>query len=172
MPTVTVCNKPGQIGAGCAPFDFVDVISNNIKLKKVTYAGRSDKTHRKVYPGLNIFGICRYKNCTVKGKEVICRIGLKGEGLCFNVNEERENIICPLCNNKFEKKTCGFWRCEYQFVGSYSDYEEGKNIIYKSEPHETPKDEFEYFDPDENGLKKWDELFIFVLPRQKIKYKK
>ena len=108
----------------------------------------------------------------MRGEEVIYWIKLKKEGLCFNLNEERENIKIPLFNTKFKKKACGFWRWEYQFIGFYYDYERGKNIILNSEPHETPKDEFEYFDPDENGSKEWDELLIFVLPRQKIKYKK
>ena len=49
----------------------------------------------------------------MRGKEVIYRIKLNKEGLCFNVNEERENIKCPLCKTKFEKKY------------------EGKNIILK-----------------------------------------
>ena len=80
------------------------------------------------------------------------------------------NVLYVKLNLK--NKTCGFWRCEYQFVGTYYDYEEAKNVVYNSKPHETSKDEFEYFDPDENGSKKWDELLIFVLPRQKIKYKK
>ena len=171
-PKVTVCNRVGTDAGGCSPFDFVDVTSNKIKLKKVTYDRRPDRTHRRVCPGLNIFGICQYKNCGVRGKEVIYKVELKNEGLCFNVNGERENIICPNCKTRFKKKTCGFWRCEYQFVGCYYDEKIGKNIEYNSEPHETNKDEFEYFDPDENGSKEWDELIIFVLPRQKIKYKK
>ena len=171
---IQVVSKQGSDGGDSTgtPFDFVDVTSNKIKLKKVTYFCDPSKTHRKIYRGLNIFGICKNKKCRVRGKEVIYRIKLNKEGLCFNVNEERENIKCPLCETKFEKKTCGFWRCEYQFVGTYYDYEEAKNVVYNSSPHETSKDEFEYFDPDENGSKTWDELLIFVLPRQKIKYKK
>jgi hypothetical protein len=173
-PKVTIIGADGIAGAGgpSFSFDFVDVTSNKIKLKKVTYAGRPDMTHRRVCPGLNIFGICQYKSCGVRGKEVIYKVELKKEGLCFNVNGERENIMCPNCKTRFKKKTCGFWRCEYQFVGQYYDEKIGKNIEYNSEPHETNKDEFEYFDPDENGSKEWDELIIFVLPRQKIKYKK
>ena len=155
-----------------SPFDFVDVTSNKIKLKKVTYASDPSRTHRKVKRGLNIFGICQNKTCDVKGKEVICSIGLDIKGLCFNVNEERENIKCPNCKKRFKKKTCGFWRCEYQFVGLYYDNEKCEMIKYKSEPHESPKNDFEYFDPDENGSREWEELIIFVLPRQKIKYKK
>ena len=169
-PVIKVQNCDGGIGGGSPPFNFVDVTSNKKKLKKVLFD--HGPLHRKVNKGLNIFGICKNKNCGVKGKEVIYRIKLKQEGLCFNVNEERENIKCPICNTRFMKKTCGFWRCEYQFVGSYYDYKEGKKIEYKSEPHETHEEEFEYFDPDENGTKEWDELFIFVLPKQAIKYKK
>ena len=36
-----------------------------------------------------------------------------------------------------QKKTCGLWRCEYQFVEYYYNYEKCKYIEYKSEPHET-----------------------------------
>ena len=112
------------------------------------------------------------KIAVLKGKEVIYKIKLKKEGLCFNVKEESEKIICPVCKTKFEKRTCGFWRCEYQFVGFYYDCEKAKNIVYNSQPHETHENEFEYFDPDKNCMRKWNELLIFVLPRQKIKYKK
>ena len=49
----------------------------------------------------------------------------------FRLNEQLGNIKCPICEGFFKPKTCGFWRCEYQFVGSYSDYEEGKNIVYR-----------------------------------------
>ena len=174
MSTVHVVNKEGIDGGGGPrpPFDFVDVTSNKIKLKKVTYARDPSKLHRKVKKGLNIFGICQNKKCGAKGKEVIYTTDLRKEGLCFNINEEREKIICPICKTKFKKKTCGFWLCEYQFMGFYYDYEKGENIKYNSEPHETTEQNFEYFDPDENGSREWDELIVFVLPRQKIKYKK
>ena len=50
--TVTIYDNLDIKCAGCTPFpfDFVDVTSNKIKLKKVTFDGRPDKTHRKVYP--------------------------------------------------------------------------------------------------------------------------
>jgi hypothetical protein len=87
-PKVTICRADGIDGGGSHPFpfDFVDVTSNKIKLKKVTYSGRPDMTHRRVCPGLNIFGICQYKSCGVRGKEAIYKVELKKEGLCFNVN--------------------------------------------------------------------------------------
>ena len=170
---IHVVDNSDMYGAGHPPFDFVDVTSNKVKLKKVIEKSYDlSKKWREIYKGLNIFGICQNNKCEVKGKEVIYKIKLKKEGLCFNINEERENIKCPMCGTKFKKKTCGFWKCEYQFVGVYYDYEKGKNIEYNSEPHETPTDKFEYFDPEENGSREWDELIIFVLPRQEIKYKK
>lgn len=170
--TINVVDKRNQHGLDSRIFDFVDVTSSKTKKQKVAITSDQHKIHREIYKGLNIFGICQNKNCSVKGKEVIYKIKLKKEGLCFNVKEESEKIICPVCKTKFEKRTSGFWRCEYQFVGFYYDCEKGKNIVYNSEPHETHENEFEYFDPDENGLRKWNELLIFVLPRQKIKYKK
>ena len=131
------------------------------------------KKWRQVCKGLNIFGICEYKKCEVKGKEVIYKTVLEdGEFLHFNLNKEREegNIICPMCKKPFKPKTCGFWRCEYQFEGKEFDYENGVIKEYSSEIFETYQNEFHY-SPLEIGTKEWKEFNIYVLKTQKIKYK-
>ena len=66
-------------------------------------------------------------------------------------------------------KTCGFWKCEYQFDGK--KIEEGEVKSFKTEPKETKDDNFEYFDPFENDEVQWLQLEIYVLPKQEIKYK-
>ena len=158
-------------GAGSFPFvDFADISSKKIKMLTVGHSG--GKEWRKINEGLNIFGICENENCSVKGKEVIFKTQLTWEGLHFRLNEKLENIKCPICKGFFKPKTCGFWRCEYQFVGRNINYKKGKKECYISEPHETIDDAFEYFDPIENGIKTWEELSIFVIGRQKIKYEK
>lgn len=70
----------------------------------------------------------------------------------------------------FKPKGCGFWRCEYHIERKEFDYEYGEIKKYSSEIFETYQDEFEYF-PLENGTKEWREFNIYVLKRQKIKYK-
>ena len=109
---ITVFDKYSIIGAGGPAIDFVD-------------------EWREVCKGLNIFGICSNKNCIAKGKEVIYKTELKEEGLNFCLNNEIVNIKCPICNKIIKPKTCGFWKCEYQFVGTKIEDGEEKNMILK-----------------------------------------
>ena len=170
----------GLIGAGqyFSWIDFVDMTSGKVLKLKVSSSG--GKEWRVIRRGLNFFGRCEYEKCKAKGKEVIYTTLKKGEklpeeGLCFNLNKEvyEENIVCPMCQNPFEPKTCGFWKCEYQFDGKYHEYrkvEEKKE--YNSKTIETYEDEFHYYEVAEKGTKKWKELNIYVLRKQNIKYKK
>ena len=128
------------------------------------------KKHRIVSKGLNIFGICNNPYCEENQKEVIYRRQLNEEGLDFILNNELINIICPKCNNIISPKTFGFWKCEYQFVGK--KYENGKIIEYESKIYETKSNVFDYHIPSsKNGISNWKELHIYVIKRQKIKYK-
>ena len=156
---------PSLIGSGAA-INFVNVEKGIIKNLEFS----SDAPYwRKVGEGLNIFGNCIYPKCKVFGKEVIYITNLKDEGLKFNLNEEIQNIKCPICKKIMKPKTCGFWKCEYQFDGK--KIEEGEVKSFKTEPKETKGDNFEYFDPFENDEVQWLQLEIYVLPKQKIKYK-
>ena len=154
------------IGAGSPPIDFVDVSSQIVN--KLNFSKNAPRW-REVCKGLNIFGICPNKNCTANGKEVIYKTILTEKGLLFCLNDEIVNIRCPLCNKIIDPKTCGFWQCEYQFKGK--KIEDGEEKEYDSKTKETNDDDFEYFDPYENGKVRWISLIIFVLPKQHIKYK-
>jgi len=154
------------IGAGSPPIDFVDVSSQIVN--KLNFSKNAPRW-REVCKGLNIFGICPNKNCTANGKEVIYKTILTEKGLLFCLNDEIVNIRCPLCNKIIDPKTCGFWKCEYQFKGK--KIEDGEEKEYDSKTKETNDDDFEYFDPYENGKVRWISLIIFVLPKQHIKYK-
>ena len=59
-------------------------------------------------------------------------------------------------------------KCEYQFKGK--KIENGDIVSYDSKTKESNGDKFEYYDPFENKEIQWIELFIFVLPKQEIKY--
>ena len=147
------------------PVGFVDV--SNGKVKSLEFCKNAPKW-RIVNIGLNIFGICKNKNCEANGKEVVYNTEILKDKLHFILNEEIANIRCPLCKKIFKPKTCGFWECEYQFSGKKIN--DGEVEYYDSKPKETKGDEFEYFDPFGNKKVQWIELNIYVLPIQLINY--
>ena len=124
---------------------------------------------RGVKQGLNIFGICKNKKCEAYNKEVIFTEGYYGIlNKEFKINEQIENIKCPLCYKIIIPQTCGFWDCEYQFVGN--KIEDGEKKYIDTESKETEGNNFEYFNPYENGSVMWTDLTIYVIEKQKIKY--
>lgn len=159
------------ITGGTSIMQFADVSKNKIKSLKFS---KDAPSWRKVSVGLNIFGICQYPECEANEKEVVYIVyknngELPKEGISFNLGEESEKIICPICQKIIEPKTCGLWKCEYQFIGK--KFEKGELIEYDSKPKETKEDEFEYFNYFESGASRWKELIIYVVNKQKIKYK-
>ena len=163
---IIVVQDVNNLIGSAPPIDFVDVSSKIVK--KLNFSKNAPRW-RKACKGLNIFGICPNKRCSANGKEVIYKTILTEQGLIFCLNDEIVNIRCPLCNKIIDPKTCGFWKCEYQFKGK--KIEDGEEKEYDSKTKETNDDDFEYFDPYENGKVRWTSLIIFVLPKQHIKYK-
>jgi hypothetical protein len=153
------------IGGSGPPLNYVDIEKGNIRNLK--FSEKAPKW-RKVDKGLNIFGICNNSKCEASKKEVVYMTKLHKNGLIFNLNEKVADIRCPICNKIIKPKTCGFYDCEYQFIGK--KIEDGDIKEYDSKTRETKGDNFEYFDPLENGEIVWTELNIYVLTKQKIKY--
>ena len=155
-------------GAGGMDFKFTDVSKERIKNLKIT---NTAPKWRKARQGLNIFGICQKKECSAYKKEVVYipeNMDIEKNSFVFNVIEQRENMKCPICKSIIKPKTVGFYKCEYQIIGK--KIEEGEPIQYDSKPKETKDDNFEYFDPDENGEEEWTKMVIYVLPKQDMKY--
>ena len=102
------------IGGGPS-INFIDV--ENSKVQKLNFS-KSAPEWRYVKKGLNLFGICQNNSCKAFKEEVI--FNREREGIInekFNLQENIENIICPICGGIVIPKTCGFWDCEYQFIG-------------------------------------------------------
>ena len=152
------------------PINFIDV--ENSKVQKLNFS-KSAPEWRYVKKGLNLFGICQNKSCKAFKKEVIFngeREIIKGIiNEKFNLQENIENIICPICGGIVIPKTCGFWDCEYQFIGD--KIEGGKKVHVDSKSKETNGDDFEYFNPYENPNALWTYLTIYTIEKQEIKYK-
>ena len=121
---------------------------------------------RGVTKGLNLFGICKTKDCQAFDKEVVHKVGINKK---FNLQNNVLYIHCPLCEGIIVPKTCGFWKCEYQFVGDKIEDGKLKHIDTKSK--ETKGDNFEYFDPYDNDSSLWTNLDIYIIEKQNIKYK-
>ena len=149
-------------GGGC-PFEFVDY--DNGKTTKLKFSKNAPKW-RRVHEGLNLFGKCINKDCKAFNKEVI---DPKSNNIKFSIEQQKREIKCPICDKNFMPLTFGFWKCEYQIKGvrlKNGEYED-VNINGK----ETKGDDFEYYDPSDNGTSFWDSLTVFVCPRQKLKYR-
>ena len=153
-----------SIKGGGIPIDFTDISKGKTKELKFS---KTAPEWRKVEKGLNIFGICNNPKCKACKKEVVFIPNLNNQS--FNLNDNITQILCPICKTIIKLKTCGFWKCEYQFKGQ--KIEEGILKDFNSEPKETKDNEFEYYDPSENGNVTWTNLIIYVIPKQKIKYK-
>lgn len=154
-----------KIGGAGPAINFVDVEGG-----KITNLNLSTNTPlwRKIDKGLNIFGICGNSMCIAFNKEVIHKTVLAKDGLAFNLNEKITEIKCPICKKIINPTSCGFYDCEYQFIGK--KIVNGDICNFDSKTRETIGNQFEYFGILGNGQIIWIELFIYVLPKQSIKY--
>ena len=149
-------------GGGSITMNFVDVEKS--KIQKLEFSDSAPKW-RSVTQGLNLFGICKNGKCIAHNKEVIFQVGINKK---YNLQENVLNIKCPMCIGIIVPKTCGFWNCEYQFVGDKIEEGELKHVDTKSK--ETKDDDFEYFNPFENGSALWTNLTIYTIEKQKVKF--
>lgn len=137
------------------PMAFTDVSKNN-----VTSRGFSSDApdYRVVKKGINIYGICKTKNCVAQDKKVIS-LYRKDK---INLIEEKFNFICPKCEGIIEPKTVGFYLCKYRIYGSkiedkkVVDFDNG--ISDANDPNHSS-----YFDEVENGNVIFTELIFEVI---------
>ena len=161
---------PGASGDCYGGLMFIDPSNSNIKQLSLS---KEAPKWRVISEGLNIFGICENPKCEANKKQVIFR-ALKGnrhlpeKGMIFDMLENVENIKCPICNEIIEPETCGFFECEYQFIGK--KIEDRKVVKYDSKTRETKGNKMDYLEQKGEKKVKWTELKIYVLPIQKIKY--
>ena len=166
-----ILKNDGIRGAGIYDgFPFVD--PSNSSIKQLNLSKNAPKW-RIISEGLNIFGKCLNKDCQAYKKEVIYKtnlnIELREEGIIFNIIESADKIRCPICYKIFEPNTCGFYKCEYQFIGEKK--ENGDKIHYDTKTREANGNTVEYYEPKKGKGAKWFKLKIYVLPIQEIKYK-
>jgi hypothetical protein len=95
---------------GTISFEFADMEKSNRKV--LTLSPYDPKLrHRVVYPGLNLEGTCRNQSCSVFEKNV----WVKKEYGIFNIGEEINNCLCPICNQELPDETVrsvGYRNCK------------------------------------------------------------
>ena len=151
---IFVVNTVGIKGAGCGMM-FTDLSKN--KTKEIRFSPYAP-SYRQVASGINIFGICNYKNCVAYKEEVVVNINKTK----FDLIKERDSLFCPECQSPIIPKTVGFHLCRYQISGKKIEnnrVEEFMNPIDEA----TNSDSVKYFDPDLNGEIMMIELKIEVL---------
>ena len=141
---------------------FVDVEKGVIQ--KLKFSSSAPKW-RSVIKGLNLFGICKNEKCIAYNKEVVFKVGINKK---YNLQENVLNIKCPMCDGIIIPKTCGFWNCEYQFIGDKIEGGALKHVDTKCK--ETEGNNFEYFNPYENDSVLWTDLTIYTIEKQRVKF--
>ena len=149
-------------GGGPPCFNFIDVEKG--KVIELCFS-KDAPEWRSVTKGLNLFGICENEECKAYKKEAIHKVGFPIKK--FSIGDNITEIKCPICGCIIISKTCGFWQCEYQFIGD--KIEKGKLIHVDTSPKEVGN-KFEYFNLDESPSILWAKLDIYVIKLQEIKY--
>ena len=95
--------------------------------------------------GLNLFGICKNKNCIAYHKEVCSIFGFGTFDLIKDLDEISEKCPkCPSCENPLLKLvTCGFKRCKYSYKGY--KIEDKKPIYVNYNKSVSKEDEIDYY---------------------------
>src|SRR5579872_3619977 len=104
--------------------------------KAIMHTGKFSSTApkwRKVNDGINIHGICHNIRCEARKQEVICMKGLYD----WSINDE---CRCPMCREKIETRTCGFYKCQWKVDGLKAD----GTIVGKK--WSSIEDEYKYYD--------------------------
>ena len=153
-----------RLRGGAMFFNFVDVEKGVVQ--NLSFSNTAPRW-RGVEEGLNLFGICQIRKCEAFNKEVVHKVGITKEK--FNLQENILNIKRPICDGLVVPKTCGFWKCEYQFEGD--KIEGGKLNHIDTKCKETQGDKFEYFNPFDNGNSLWTNLNIYAVEKQMLKYR-
>ena len=123
---------------------FVDVS------KAVMMTGKFSDTApkwRKVNSGINIHGICHNRECVAYKQEVIYMGGLSNWGV-------DDTCSCPMCYKQAEKRTCGFYKCQWKVDGMKAD----GTIVNKK--WSSIENEYKYY--DDNSIVEWKRLVFSV----------
>ena len=131
-----------------------------IRKKDCIYGGGPtiNLTDGSVKKGINIYGICKTKNCVECGNIVISS---KHKDK-INMMEEKYEFTCSKCGGIIEPKIVVFYLCKYRIYGSkienktVIDFDNGISDV-------NDKNDYSHFDELENGNTKFVDLIFEVI---------
>ena len=143
-----------NVGGG-GTMNFTDVTKGNTK--DLGFSPNAP-SYRKGGKGINIFGICKCKNCKSQGNEVVYIVNKNK----IDLTEEKFNISCPECSSIIEPKTAGFYLCKYRI---YGEKIENKTIVDFDSGYQEANDKYhvKYYDKFSNGEAKFNKLIFEVI---------
>ena len=97
----------------------VDFTIDGSKIQNISTSNEA-KPFRIIYEGINVEGYCKNSGCLANGERVI--IPMKDKTTIDFVSKDN-NFMCPICHEKVEPVTCGFYKCKFSFIGETSDDE-------------------------------------------------
>ena len=103
-------------------------------------------SYRTVTQGINIYGICRGKQCKAYKKEVVVRQRGRRK---FDLIKEMDDLLCPECGVVIKPKTLGFHLCKYKVSGKIFFNDEIEP--FEVEGNAENENSIQYFNPDKNG---------------------
>ena len=136
-------HKENNIIGGTYGLNFTDVSK---QVHEEHYFSDKAPSYRIVTKGINIYGICKGKNCKAYKKEVV--VPLKNIKK-FDLMEEKDDLECPECGGIIIPKTLGFHLCEYKIEGTKFVDNKGEDFEIKGKAEN--KNSIQYFNPDKNG---------------------
>ena len=135
-------NNPAIAGGGLMT---VDISKNQTKIIPF---GNTGKKYRLVCPGLNIKSECKNRACEAYDDVIYIEIGyVQRWNLLDNL---KEKVRCPSCNERVKPLNFGFWLCRYE-IEFEKETENGydENVVkgeagdeYKTFSNEDDKVEF------------------------------
>ena len=91
---------------------FNDVTKKRVQQLKVRKTNNGCG-YRYVTPGINLYGVCKTKDCKAFNKEVIEMI--KDNEL--DLTKQKGMMHCPICKTMINCNTVGFYKCYYNIYG-------------------------------------------------------
>ena len=154
-PGTTVYLKELDHLVGCGPMEFTDVSKKNVISRGIS---SSAPDYRLLKKGINIYGICKTKNCVACDKKVISSYRKDK----IDIVSEKYNLRCPKCEGIIEPKTVGFYLCKYKIYGA--KIENDKIVSFDNGISDAnDKNNSSYFDEVENGKTTFTKLIFEVI---------
>ena len=131
------------MGGLYSSFNFTDVSK---QIHEEHYFSDDAPSYRTVTQGINIYGICKVRNCKAYKKEVVVPLRQRKK---FDLIKEKDDLGCPECGGNINPKTLGFHLCKYKVSGK--KFIDDKSDPFKFEGRAENENSIQYFNPDKNG---------------------